>query len=84
MTTLSKTLLAGAVVGLFGGSVIDFGDFNLAPGWTAVLPLGAIALGMFLIVLALEKEVSKFDAEEAEKMQKFAHAFSNPKSQHDQ
>ena len=77
MTTLTKTLLATATIGLITGGIIDFGNFNLVPAWTAVLPAGAIAFGMFLITLILEKEVANFDAEEANKLQQFVRVPSN-------
>lgn len=70
MTALSKTLLTVAAIGLAGGSVIDFyynADVN--PSLTAVLPLGAIAFGLFLIVLVLQKEVALFDIEQKKKLQ---------------
>ena len=65
MTALSKTLLAVTVTGLVGGSVIDFGGFNLDPAWSVFLPFGAIAYGLFLISFMLEKEVAKFDEDAA-------------------
>ena len=69
MTTLSKILLTVAVTGLAGGSIIDsYGNLS-NPAWTAVLPLGAIAFGLFLIVFMLEKEVAAYDKEQAEKEQ---------------
>jgi hypothetical protein len=69
MTNPSKTLLAITVTGLVGGSIIDFGRFNLNPAWTVVLPVGAIAYGLFLISFMLEKELAKFDADEAKELQ---------------
>lgn len=69
MTTVSKTLLVFSVTGLVAGSVIDFSVFNLNPAWTVVLPVGAIAYGLFLISFMLEKEVAKFDADEAKELQ---------------
>ncbi len=70
MTALSKVLLTVAVTGLTGGTVIDCYSANANPGLTAVLPLGAIAFGMFLIVFMLEKEMAKYDEEQMEKMQR--------------
>jgi hypothetical protein len=69
MTTLSKTLLAVSVTGLVAGSVIDFGGFNLNPAWTVALPFGAISYGLFLVSFMLEKEVAKFDEDEANELQ---------------
>jgi hypothetical protein len=81
MTTLSKTLLAVTITGLVAGSIIDFGGFNLNPAWTVALPFGAIAYGMFLISFMLEKEVAKFDADEAKELQliKDIHAMPAPR-----
>jgi hypothetical protein len=69
MTTLSKTLLAFSVIGLVAGSIIDFCGFDLNPAWTVALPVGAIAYGLFLISFMLEKEVAKFEADEAKELQ---------------
>ena len=69
MTALSKTLLAVTITGLVAGSVIDFGAFNLNPAWTVALPFGAIFYGLFLISFMLEKEVAKFDEDEAKELQ---------------
>ena len=70
MTTLSKILLTAAIIGLAGGGVLDFYcNANTNSIATAVLPLGAIAFGAFLIVFMLEKEMAKFDEEEARKRQ---------------
>lgn len=69
MTHLSKFLLTAAIAGLGGGSVIDFYYVKANPALAAVLPLGAIAFGLFLIVFMLEKEVAKYDEEQGRKMQ---------------
>jgi hypothetical protein len=68
MTTLSKNLLAFSVTGLAAGSIVDFGGFNLNPAWAVALPVGAICYGLFLISFMLEKEVAKFDADEAKEL----------------
>jgi hypothetical protein len=68
MTTLPKILLTASVTGFTAGSIIDFGGFNLNPAWTMVLPLGAVFFGLFLISFMLEKEMAKFDRENAEKL----------------
>jgi hypothetical protein len=66
MTMLSKTFLTIAVGGLTLGSVVAYCGDNASPvALTAVLPLGAVALGLFLIVFALEKEVAVYDQEQA-------------------
>jgi hypothetical protein len=67
MTTLSKTLLAVSVTGLVVGSIIDFGGFNLNPSWTVAFPVGVVLFGLFLFSFMLEKEMAKFDEEEAGK-----------------
>jgi len=68
MTTPSKTLLAVAVGGLTLGSIVaHYGDDASPAALAAVLPLGAIASGMFLIVFMLEKEVAAYDQEQAMK-----------------
>jgi hypothetical protein len=71
MTTLSKVLLTVAVTGLVAGSVIASLDSLASPMLAAVLPFGAIASGLFLIVFMMEKEVAKYDEEEALKMQRY-------------
>src|SRR5476651_2555184 len=69
MTRLSKTLLTVAVTGIGAGGILDFGGFKINPAWTVVLPFGAIAYGMFLISFMLEKEMAKFDTDEARELQ---------------
>ena len=69
MTHLSKILLAVAIVGLGGGSILDFCYVKASPALAAVLPLGAVAFGLFLIVFMLEREVAKYDEEQARKTQ---------------
>ena len=73
MTTASKILATVSVTGLVGGSIIDYYRIptNPAanPALAALLPLGAIAFGLFLIVFMMEKEVAKYDEEEARKLQ---------------
>ena len=39
-------------------------DVSAVPGLYVVFPLAAICYGMFLICLALDKEVARFDAEQ--------------------
>ena len=68
MTTLSKTSLAVAIIGMVAGGILDFGGFKLNPVWAVVLPIGAIAYGMFLISFMLEKEVAKFNEEAAKEL----------------
>lgn len=70
MTTTSKILLMVSVAGLVGGSFIDFHGVNANPSLAAVLPLGAIAFGLFLIIFTMEKEVAKYDEEQEKTMQR--------------
>ncbi|HEX3627007.1 MAG TPA: hypothetical protein VH280_16480 [Verrucomicrobiae bacterium] len=68
MNILSKTFLTVAIVGLAGGSVIAWlGDAPRPLALAAVLPLGVVAWGLFLIVFALQKEVAVYDREQAMK-----------------
>jgi len=69
MTKLTKTLASASVAGFVAGGIIDFGGFNVASALLLVLPLGAVFLGLTLIAFMLEKEMAKFDAEEASKRQ---------------
>jgi hypothetical protein len=69
MTILSKTLLTTAITGLVGGIIIDYHEAYGVPQLSAVLPLGAIASGLFLIVFMLEKEIAAYEQEEAGKLQ---------------
>jgi len=78
MTILSKTLLAISVTGIVAGSIIDFGRFNFNPAWTVALPFGAIAYGLFLISFMLEKEVAKFDEDEAKELQLIQDSYPTP------
>ncbi len=78
MTTLSKSLLVVSTTGFVAGIIIDSGGFNLNPSWTLALPMGAIFYGLFLISFMLEKEVAKFDEEEAGKLQSVQHAPAAP------
>jgi hypothetical protein len=68
MTILSKALLTTAVTGLAGGIIIDYHAAYGVPPLSAVLPLGAIASGLFLIAFMLEKEVATYDQEQAKKL----------------
>ena len=46
--------------------------------WEVVLPVGAIAFGLFMISLMLEKEVAKFDADKAKELQLTKNSYSVP------
>ena len=78
MTTLSKTLLAVTITGLVAGSIIDFGGFDLNPAWAAALPFGAVFYGLFLISFMLEKEVARFDEDEAKELQLIKDSYPAP------
>ncbi len=67
MTTAFKILSAVAATGLIGGTVIDTQNIDSHPGLAAVLPLGAIAFGVSLVMYMLEKEMAQYDAEQAAK-----------------
>lgn len=69
MTTLPKICLALSAAGFAAGGIIDFSGFNVVPAVTAVLPLGAVFFGMFIITLMMEKEMAIFDDETARKQQ---------------
>ena len=58
MTKLAKTLLVLSIVCTVVGGVINLDWVKLGEitGFYAVLPLGAVFFGLFLIVLVLEKE----------------------------
>jgi hypothetical protein len=69
MITPAKTFLTIAIVGLSAGSFVAwYGDYANPVALTAVLPLGAVSFGLFLIVFALQKEVALYDREQAEKL----------------
>lgn len=70
MTILSKTFLTVAIGGLTLGSIVAYYGESASPTvLAAVLPLGAVAFGMFLIVFMLEKEVASYDREQAMKVE---------------
>jgi hypothetical protein len=73
MTTLTKTLLATAVVGFIIGSIVDFSNLTTDPKWTVAMPLGAVFFGLFLIFIMLQKEIAAFDREEAKKIELVLH-----------
>lgn len=69
MIKLAKILASASVAGLVAGGIIDFGGLNVASVRPSALPLGAIFFGLALIAFKLEKEMAKFDAEAAAKLQ---------------
>ena len=66
MTKPTKTLLALALFCLVAGLPFSSGmvDFRNAVVLLAVLPTGAVFLGLFLICLVFEKETARYDAEQ--------------------
>lgn len=66
MSKLTKLCLLTAVGCLVFGLLITFNIFKPGEhaGWYVVLPLGAISLGLGLIIHMLEREVGKFDQEQ--------------------
>ena len=68
MTTATRTFAAISLTGFAVGAVVDFGGFTVNPMWTIALPIGAIFLGVALISLVLEKEIARYDAEQAQRI----------------
>ena len=64
MTRIPKVMLAVSLVAFAAGSVVTFGNAEVPPEWTVAMPVGAIFLGLFLVIFALQKEVALFDEEE--------------------
>jgi hypothetical protein len=66
MTKPTKTLLALALFCLVAGFPFSSGmvDARSAVVLLAVLPTGAVFLGLFLISLIFEKETARYDAEQ--------------------
>jgi len=81
MTKITKIFLGLSLVGFVAGGAIDFSGIPVDPKWTAVMPLGAVFFGLFLIFLMLQKEMAAFDREEAEKMQLVEQEAHAPTSQ---
>jgi hypothetical protein len=66
MTKMTKTLLAISLFCLVGGFPFATGlvDAQNVVALYAVLPTGAVFLGLFLICLLLEKEIAQYDADQ--------------------
>ena len=64
MMRIPKVLLAVSLTAFAVGIVVTLGTPNIPLGWTAVMPLGAVFLGLFLVTFLLQKEVARFDDEE--------------------
>lgn len=69
MTTLPKILSTIAAVGLTTGIFLDCHGVGNHPWLAGVLPLGAVAFGVSLVTYMLEKEMAKYDEEQAAKFQ---------------
>jgi hypothetical protein len=69
MKTLPKWVLVLAVVNLIVGIFVTMSHKDVAFIWYLALPLGVIFTGLFLITLALQNEVVKFDEDERLKME---------------
>ncbi|MGH7952930.1 MAG: hypothetical protein ACREFE_13580 [Limisphaerales bacterium] len=68
MKTLPKWVLVLAVVNLIVGIFVTMSHKDMASVWYLALPLGVIFTGLFLIALALQNEVVKFDEDERLKL----------------
>jgi hypothetical protein len=69
MKRSTKGLLIAAVVCFLGGMIAISGLINVpsaATGVYVLLPTGAILFGLFLIAKGLEKETTRYDAEQQE------------------
>ena len=64
---MTNTHQSISLAGFAAGVWIDYSGQPVDPKWTAVLPMGAVFFGLFLIFLMLQKEMAAFDREEAEK-----------------
>jgi len=60
MNKLPKVFFVISVVTFAIGSVIWFSAIKVAPEWTVIMPISAVAFGLFLNTLILEKEVAQF------------------------
>jgi hypothetical protein len=77
MKTLPKLVLVLAVVNLIVGIFVTMSHKDVAFIWYLAMPLGVIFTGLFLITLALQNEVVKFDEDERLKMESAKrHGFS--------
>ena len=66
MSRLTKFMLAMLIASAVATVLFLTGivDVNAVPGLYVAFPLAAILYGVFLICLALDKEVARFDAEQ--------------------
>ena len=75
MTKTTKILLAICITTSVLGGLLDFATIKIVPCLAVLLPLGAVFFGMFLISHMMEKEMAKFDEENA---LKYAHIQTDP------
>ncbi|MEJ0090130.1 MAG: hypothetical protein WDM80_10345 [Limisphaerales bacterium] len=73
MTKLTKILLVISLTASVTGGILDFGRFKINPSLTVMLPLGAVFFGMFLISFMMQKEMARFDEENAIKLEEIRH-----------
>src|SRR5262245_3337100 len=69
MTRLPKVLLAVSLIAFAIASVTAFGNLEVPVGWTAMMPLGAVCFGLFLVTFLLQQEVARFDEEERARLE---------------
>ncbi len=62
---MTKALLISGIIALVLGTALNSGLINVgdADVLYTILPLGAVFLGLYLIVKVLEKESAQYDAE---------------------
>ena len=70
MTRFPKICLAVSAVTLAVGCLMWAGWLHVAPALTLAMPVGAMAFGMFMVTLVMEKMTAEFDAEAVEKKMK--------------
>jgi len=70
MTNKSTILLIISLVTTVAGGILDFTRIKTIPLLAVFLPLGAVFFGMFLISYMMEKEMAKFDEENALKYER--------------
>ncbi len=61
---LKKILLAA----VFIGPIIAYSNVSEASQWGVGLPLGVVALALFIIITLLEKETALYDLEQGRRM----------------
>ena len=79
MTRFTTILLTIAITGLAVGTFVASQGQLATPALALVLPIGAVAFGLFLIALALQKEVAVYDREQALKKKSSGYNTGQPK-----